>query len=163
MAIYATAGTKFYIGPAMSPGSSDLTISDFETSPAKSWTEVGFTENLGTVGDTSESITFDAIGRGRRMKLKGVRDAGTMEVVCGLDYSDAGQVALRAAEATPNDYAFKVEFNDAPAGSGATPSLRYFVGQVLSASETLDSANNVVKLNASIAVNSNVVRKNASS
>lgn len=161
--IYATAGAKLYIGPAMAVTAADKQLSDFETSPPKSWTEVGFLENLGTFGDSAEAINFDSIGAGRRMKLKGVKDAGTMEVVCGLDYSDAGQIALRAAEATPNTYAFKIQFNDAPAGSGATPSLRYFVAHVMSASETLDSANSVMKLNATLGVNSNVVRKNAAS
>lgn len=162
MAIYSTAGAKLFIGPAKAPGANDFTLSDFETSPPISWTEVNPMESLGTFGDSSESITFDAINRGRRIKLKGVKDAGTLEVSCGLDYSDAGQIALRAAQASPNDFAFKIQFNDAPAGSGATPSLRYFVGQVLSASEALDTASSVMKMNCSIAINSNVVRKNAS-
>jgi len=162
MAIYSTAGAKLFIGPAMAPGANDFILADFETSPPKSWTEVNPMENLGTFGDAAEAVTFDAINRGRRMKLKGIKDAGTLEVVCGLDYSDTGQIAMRAAEASPNDFAFKIQFNDAPAGSGATPSLRYFVGQVLSASEGLDSANSVMKANFSIGINSNVVRKNAS-
>ncbi|WP_237685028.1 hypothetical protein [Szabonella alba] len=49
--------------------------------------------------------------------------------------------------------------NDAP--PGGTPSERYFVAVVGSASEAYDTANNVIKLNASLWVNSNVVRVNA--
>ena len=66
------------------------------------------------------------------------------------------QIALLAAEKTIHDYAFRVVFNDAPAGG--TPSERLFIGKVMSASEQLDQANNAMKLNASIAINSNVVR-----
>lgn len=159
--IYPTAGSKIFIGPAMTAGSTDKVLADFETSPALTWTEIGFTESLGSLGDSAESITFDAVGRGRRIKKKGTRDAGTMEIVCGLDYSDAGQTAVRAAEATPNDYAFKIQFNDAPASSGATPSLRYFVAQVLTANESLEGANNIMKLNISLGINSNIVRVDA--
>ena len=161
MAIFATAGAKLYIGPAMAVGATDKVLADFEPSPALSYTEVGMLENLGTLGDASDPINFDAINRNRRMKLKGVKDAGTMNVVCGLDYSDTGQIALRAAEGTPNTYAFKVEFNDAPSSSGSTPSLRYFVAHVMTASESLETANSVMKFNATLGVNSNVVRVNA--
>lgn len=82
-----------------------------------------------------------------------------MEVVCGLDYSDAGQIALVAAEKEIHDYAFKLVLNDAPAGG--TPSERCFIAKVGSAVEALDTANNVMKLNASLWVNSNVVKVNA--
>lgn len=151
MAIFATAGAKFYIGgPLNGPV---VTTTSFT---GITWVEVQRLENLGSVGDTSEEITFDEIGVNRRQKLKGTRDAGTMEVVAGIDYDDLGQAAVLAAEATPNDYAFRIVFNDAPAGG--TPSERRFVGKVMSVSEQLDTANNVMKLNMRVAVNSNVVR-----
>ncbi len=121
--------------------------------------EIGETEGLGSIGDTAAEISFDGIGSNRTRRLKGTRNAGTMEVVCGVDYADAGQVALLAAEKTIFDYAFKLVLNDAPpAGS---PSERYFVAAVGSASEALDTANNVMKLNATLWVNSNVVKVNA--
>lgn len=159
--VYATAGSKIFIGPAKAPGSSDLINSDFTGSPAPAWVEIGFIESLGTFGDTSQSVTFDAVGRGRTIKKKGSRDAGTMEIVCGIDYSDTGQIAVRAAEATKNDYAFKVEFNDAPSTSGAKNSVRYFVAQVMSAAEELSGTNNIMKLNVSLGINSNIVQVNA--
>ena len=52
-----------------------------------------------------------------------------------------------------------VEFNDAPAGG--TPSERLFIAKVASQSEQYDTANSVMKLNLSLAVNSNVVRVDA--
>jgi hypothetical protein len=159
MAIYATAGARLYIGPQMDTQDDDFVLGDFEgASPVLTWTEISPTENLGTLGDSNEVINFDAINLGRRQKLKGVADAGTMQVVCGNDTANAGQVAAYAAQAEPGTYAFKVQFNDS--SLSGTPSLRYFVAHVMSASETLDTANNVIKFNMTLGVNSNVVRKN---
>lgn len=156
MTIYATNGAKLYIGAALSVDDTDLTVSDFS---AQSWTEIGEVEALGTVGDSSEAIEFIAVGYDRKRRLKGSRDAGTMEVVCGIDPNDPGQIALIAAERTDSNYAFKIVLNDAP--QGGTPSERYFAAMVGSAAEAFDSANNVMKLNASLWVNSNVVKVNA--
>jgi hypothetical protein len=152
--IFATAGAKIYIGNAKDAQSDDFDASDFA---GESWVEIPWAENIGAFGDAAASITFDAIGEGRTQKLKGNRNAGDMQLVFGIDTSAAGQTALRAAEATKDDYAFKVEFNDAPAGGG-TPSIRYFIGKVMTATEVLDTANNVVKLNATVGINSNIVR-----
>ncbi len=158
MAIYATAGARLYIGPQMEAGDDDLTLADFESvTPALTWTEISPIENLGTVGDANEVINFDAINLGRRQKLKGVADAGTMQVVCGNDTGNSGQIAVQAAQAEPGTYAFKLEFNDK--SLSGTNSLRYFVAHIMSASETLDTANNVIKFNMTLGVNSNVVRK----
>lgn len=154
--IFATAGSKLFIGGPLAPKSGNFVENDFN---GQSWVEVGWTENLGQFGDESSEITFDAIGEGRTQKLKGTRNAGNMSLVCGVDYEDEGQIALRAAEGLPNDFAFKVEFNDAPVGG--TPSERYFIAKVMSASEQLDTANNVVRLNATLGINSNIVRVNA--
>ncbi|ASP85474.1 hypothetical protein GHK50_29860 [Sinorhizobium medicae] len=160
MPIFATAGSKVFIGGALAAKNADFVEADFD---AQVWVEVGSMENIGSLGDTSAEITFDDIGKNRTQKLKGTRNAGNCELVMGIDYADAGQIALLAAEKTPHDYAFKIEFNDKPA-SGASPknSERLFVAKVMSAAEALDQANNVMKLNATLGINSNVVRVNAS-
>lgn len=155
--IFATAGAKLYIGGATAAKTTPFVIGDFS---AQSYVAVNWMENIGSFGDEASSITFDAIEQNRTQKLKGTRNAGDMAVVCGIDYEDAGQIALRAAEATPNNYAFKVEFNDMPSG-GSSNSLRYFIALVMSARETLDTANNVMKLNTTLGVNSNIVRVSA--
>lgn len=82
-----------------------------------------------------------------------------MDVVCGIDYADAGQIALLAAEKSRENFAFRLVLNDAP--TGGTPSERMFIAAVGSAVEAFDTANNVMKLNASLWVNSNVVKVNA--
>lgn len=156
MTIYATAGSKLFIGAALAMKSADFVEADFA---AQAWTEIGGLEGLGTLGDTSQAVTQTIIGEGRDKVLKGSRNAGTMEIVAAIDADDAGQTALIAAEKTTHDYAFKLVLNDAPAGG--TPSERKFVAKVMSAAEQFDQANNVMKLNTSLAVNSNVVRKAA--
>lgn len=156
MTIYATNGAKLYIGAALAAKSTDFVAADFTP---QTWVEIGETEGLGSVGDSSSEITFDSIAASRTRRLKGTRNAGSMEVVCGIDYADAGQIAVIAAEKTPHDYAFRLVLNDAP--PGGTPSMRYFVAKVASAVEALDSANSVMKLNATLWVNSNVVKVDA--
>lgn len=155
--IFTTSGSKFFIGQALARKSTDFVLADFNT---QSWVEVGYVETIGAFGDEASSVTFDAIGQARTYKLKGNRNAGDMQIVCGVNYGDYGQATLRGAETTSNTYAFKVQFNDKPAG-GTAFSLRYFIGLVMSAREQLDGANNVMKLNATVAVNSNIVRTNA--
>ncbi len=153
MGLYTTAGSKLYIGGVLDEQSADFVAGDFS---GETWVEVTSVENLGTFGDTSQSISISIIGEARDKMFKGTRNAGNMEVVAGIDYADAGQIAVIAAEKTPYNYAFKVEFNDAP--SGGTPSSRLFIAKVMSASEALDGANNVMKMNSTLAINSNIVR-----
>lgn len=153
MAVFLTGQSKIYIGGVKSLTQLDLDADDFDE---EVWTEIKEVETIGTFGDTAEVTTFTAIRDGRVRKLKGSRDAGNVEIVAGLDYADAGQLALVAAEKTRNNYAFKIEFPDAPAGG--TPSERYFVALVTTATEQPDGVNAVLKLNASLAINSNVVK-----
>lgn len=158
MTVFATAGSKFYIGAAIDTKNADFAAADFTS---QEWVEVKPLESIGSLGDSANSVTMDAIGQSRTIKLKGSRNAGDMQIVAGIDYADPGQIALIAAEKTNNNYAFKVVFNDKPAGQNATPSSRLFVGMVMSAAEALEGANNVMKLNATVAVNSNIVRVDA--
>lgn len=159
MGIKATQKAKLFIGGVKAQQSADFTASDFTS---ETWVAIGWLEDLGEIGDEAEAITFDAIGEGRRLKLKGVRDAGTMEVKLGCDPADPGQIALFAAEATPDDYSFKLEWNDAPpqvtSPNTGTPTRRLFIAQVGAVKEGYGSANDVIRLNVTLNVNSNVVR-----
>jgi len=157
MPLFAAAGSKVYIGGAKASTSTDFVASDFDS---ETWTEIDGLENIGTFGDAAQTITSSLINRGRDVKQKGTRNAGTMDLIVALNYADAGQLALIAAEKSPNEYAFRVDFNDAP--EGGSPSQRFFVGLVMSASEELGEANNTIKLNASLEINSNIVRVAAS-
>lgn len=154
--LFATAGSKLSIGPAKAFTGTDLVATDFTTG-SPTWTEIKGATNLGTAGDTAALITSEQIAIRRTRKMKGTRNAGSMQVVCDLDYSDAGQLALIAAEKTDDTYAFRIEFADAPVGGG-TNSFRYFVALVMSVSEALEEANNAMKLNATLELDSNIVR-----
>lgn len=156
MTIFASNGTKLFIGGVMNTKSTDFVEADYTP---QTWVEIGEIEALGTVGDSAAEITFDSMSAGRTRRLKGTRNAGTTDVVCALDYNDPGQLAAIAAERTPHDYAFRMVLNDAP--PGGTPSERLFVAKVASASESYDTANSVVKLNLTLWVNGNVVRNDA--
>lgn len=154
--IFATAGSHVYIGQPKEEQFANFVPADFND---QSWIEIGKLNSIGTFGDQASEITFDLINEGRTKKLKGTRNAGNMELVCAVDADDDGQATLRGAETESLDYAFRVVLNDAP--SGDTPSERFFIAKVMTAAEVLDTANNVVRLNATLGINSNIARVDA--
>jgi hypothetical protein len=153
--LFATAGSKIDIGPAMAFDGTDCVASDFTTG-TPTWTEIGGTTNLGSAGDTATLITSDRIREARTRKAKGSRNAGSMSIIADIDYADPGQLALIAAERTKDSYAFRLTFNDAP--TGGTPSVRYFVAFVMTAGEELNEANNAMKFLTTLEIDSNIVR-----
>lgn len=160
MTLYNTAGCKLFIGGAIEDPGADMVEADFTS---QTWTEIKNLESIGTLGDTSSVTSFNALDRDRTIKMKGTRDGGQMTVVCGVETASAGQLAMIAAERTNNNYAFKLVLNDAPAtGASPKPSERKFIALVSSQAEQYDGANDVRKMNVTLEVNSNVVRKAAS-
>jgi hypothetical protein len=127
---------------------------DFTTG-SPTWTPIGGVTNMGAFGDTAELISSKVIAEKRVRKAKGTQNAGSQQIVCNLDYSDDGQLALRAAAKTKDTYAFRVTFNDAP--TGGTPSIRYYTGLVMSASEQFNEADNVMELQITVELDSNIV------
>jgi hypothetical protein len=154
--LFATAGAKFYIGAAKSYNYADFVEADFN---GVAFTEIMGVTDMGTIGDKSELITSNWIGVARTVKAKGGRDSGSIQIVADLNYADPGQAALFAAEKAAGTYAFKIVFNDAP--SGGTPSVRYFTALVMTVTEALAQSNNVMALNATLEIDSNVVRVSA--
>ena len=155
--LYPVAGSKIYIGGVKASQAADFTSSDFA---AVSWTEIDGWTQMGAIGDASQVITTPLINRGRDVKQKGTKNAGSMQNVFAVIGDDAGQIAMLAAEASSSNYAFKIEFDDAatsPASPAPTPTTKYFVGLVTSAQEAGGAANTVRNLNATIEINSNVV------
>ncbi|MBN9335375.1 hypothetical protein [Devosia sp.] len=118
--MFSTAGTKYFIGGPIMVEGIDLNVSDFAT---QSWTEIGGTTNIGSIGDTAELISQNYINVARTMKMKGVRNAADVSLVCGFDPADEGQRAIRAAEKTDYNYAFKIEMNDKPLPKTATVTI----------------------------------------
>lgn len=156
--LYPVAGEKIYIGGVMATQADDFVESDFS---AVSWTEIDGWETVGKIGDAAQTLTTSMVNRKRDVKQKGTRNAGSMQNVFAILATDAGQLALIAAEKTSDNYAFKVEFPDAatsPASPTPQPSKRYFVGLVTTAEEAGGGANTIQKLNSTIELNSNIVR-----
>lgn len=128
MAISATINSKvsIYATPVL-----DTVDTAAEYKALTPWVEIGEITDLGEFGDEAEQILVRTINRGRVRKLKGTRDAGQMTIACADDPLDPGQIALKAAEKTPFNYAFKVEASDAPSEDYAN-SVYYFRAKVSS-------------------------------
>jgi hypothetical protein len=150
MTVNTASGAKLFIGTANSNRSSAL--ADYV---ADSYIEVGEVEDLGEFGDESERIKFTALSDGRSRSFKGPRDAGEMTMVVGDDPTDEGQLALEAAEASPLDFNFYVQLNDA-ISLGGQDSKHYFIGKVFSKRRNVGNASNVVRRNFAIGINSAV-------
>lgn len=155
--IFATAGASISIGQPLAQQAADFVESDFD---GQSWVDINWWQNAGEFGDEANAVPFDSIGRQRTSTLKGTRSAGNQVIVFGVDTDDDGQATLLGAETERFDYAFRITFNDAP--SGGTPSRRYFIAKVMTAREQMNEANTVVMLTATLGINSNIVRVNAS-
>jgi hypothetical protein len=154
--LYPVAGCRYYIGGAKVPQTAPFTAADFT---AETWVEIGGWTQMGGIGDAAQLITTDVINEGRTKKSKGTRNAGSMQNVFNTDPLDAGQIAAIAAEATINNYAFKLELNDKPAaGPSPTNSMRYFIGLVTQANESGGGANTIQSFNLTVEINSNIVR-----
>lgn len=158
--LYPVAGCKFSIGPAEELPDEDVTAADFTSTV---WTEVKNWTQMGGFGDAAALITTQLIDKGRDVKQKGTRNAGSMQNVFAVAALDAGQIAVIAAEKTQQNYPFKIELNDKPA-VGASPknSMRYFMGLVTSANEAGGEANTVQAFNVTVEINTNIVRVAAS-
>lgn len=154
--LYPVSGMKIYIGGVLASKSTDFVEADFA---GQSWVEIDGWETVGAFGDNSEVVTFQLVNRGRDLKQKGTANAGTMQNVFAHLVDDQGQIDLVQASAptNKNNYAIRVDLNDTPSGGG-TPSKRYFIGLVMSAEEAGGGANDPRRLNATVEINSNIVR-----
>ena len=151
--LHPVAGARFYIGGATATQATDFAASDFSGEP---WVEVDGWETLGAVGDAAEAIVTQLINRNRDLKQKGTRNAGSMQNNFAVAPGDAGQEAMRAAENSSSNYAFRIVYNDIPDG-GSTGTTQYFVGLVMSWQDSGGTANTVRLKAGTVEINSNVV------
>lgn len=151
MAISTTSGSKIYIGPVRVSTVDTLA----EYAALTPWVEIKEVENYGEFGDESSAVNFLSVGDARTRKLKGSRDAGTIALVCGRDPLDAGQLALRAAEKTKFEYAFKIVASDAP-DEDYTDTVYYFGALVMSGRNNLGGADDVTKISFNLGVNTEI-------
>lgn len=160
MGLSTAANVKFHIGTQAEVDLSTpaAAFTDFE---ADSYTLVGSVEDPGEFGDEVSIVTFTGLDDGRVQKFKGSRDAGDQSVVVGFDAGDAGQQAIRDAadDTSQNDYNIKVELNDAPVGG--TPTIIYYRAKVTSYRLQPGVADNVIRANVTLAINSALYQQDA--
>lgn len=156
--IVTASGTRVYIGASVTTSESD-TVAEFTAMSA--WTEIGLIESLGEFGDQSSDVSFAAIGDGRMRHAKGARDAGSMVITCAHDPLDTGQAALEAAEATNNNYAFKVVIPDGPTNA-YSDSILYLRGLVRSKRKNVGTNDNVIRNTYEVGINSEIFTDPAS-
>ncbi len=157
--IQTTSGARFYIGGHSVTSTQMDTLAEFEANTT--WTEVGLIEDLGEVGDESSEVTGAAIGDGRIRKAKGARNAGTMAIKCFHDPLDTGQLAMIAAEATNDNYPFKIILPDSPSGA-YSDTIQYFRGLVMSKRLQLGTNDNLMRRMFNVGVNSEIFEDPAS-
>lgn len=91
---------------------------------ALSFTSVGEIVDLGEFGREYSLSTHNPVGSRGTVKKKGSYNEGTMALQLGLDTDDAGQILMKAAALSDNDYSFKVTTQNGD--------VYYFQAQVMS-------------------------------
>ncbi|WP_313645809.1 hypothetical protein [Pseudomonas sp.] len=148
------AGCRFSIG--------SKTGADTQTEyEADTYLEVGEIEDLGEFGDTFSSVTFTSLKDGRVRKYKGTADAGDLTLTVGLDNGDAGQNAVKTAhkDRSKGDYNIKITLNDGDptATPVINPTTFYMRGKVMNNTVAPGAADNVVRRNVTIGINSDIL------
>ena len=142
--LYPVAGKHFFIGGVMATKNGDFVASDFD---GQDWTEVDGWETHGAIGDAGALITTALINRGRDVKQKGTANGGSMQNNFAILSADPGQLKLieAARPANKNNYAFKIEGNDAPEPASKTVTISIASPGVVTWTAHGLSAGNAVK------------------
>lgn len=119
------SGAKLYV--CATAQETDLNLAAFE---ALTWVQVKGVGSHGETGTNTNIVSYDTWDTEFVQKAKGTSNAGDPEVELARIPADAGQVLLRSMgdHFNKNNYAFKIEKNDAPVGG--TPSLIFNRGLV---------------------------------
>jgi len=148
MTISTSAGITFSIGPAQAVTAFADDTAAITALSALVYTEVGEIEDAGEIGDEAATQNFTALGNRRVRKVKTTFDAGTQSLTLGLDRADAGQIAMKAALKSDDNYAFKITYPDGE--------VDYYIGQVTIFRDQIGAADAIRKATAAIAINSAV-------
>ncbi len=149
--LVTASGTKIFIGPAVTDTTD--TAAEFAALP---WVEIGLVENLGEFGDQSAAVSGAVLGDGRTRKAKGARDAGDLSIVCFDGPDDLGQQAAVAAEATNNNFAFKVVYPNKLNPTG-TDGIDYFRALVMSKRKNVGTNDNIMRRTFQVGINSKII------
>lgn len=150
MPINTAAGTRLYIGPRLSAKLPALESAAITLLTGLTYVEVGELENIGDYGDEVGDVTFAALSDSRTRHLKGLADAGSVDLSIGFDVGDTGQLALVAAQKDRSqfDYPVKVVYVDGL--------VDYFAAKVMSSRKTVGGAEDVIKRTVTLGINSGI-------
>lgn len=107
MTVRTSAGTTLRVtssAPATFDSSGYNTL--FTASPVPA--AVGEITDLGEFGREFALVTHNPVGTRGTQKFKGSFNEGTMSLSLGLDTDDAGQIIMKAASMSDNNYSFMV-------------------------------------------------------
>jgi len=107
MTVRTSAGTTLRVtasAPATFNSAGYTTL--FSTSPVPAL--VGEVTDLGEFGREYALVTHMPVGNRGTQKFKGSFNEGTITLSLGLDTDDAGQIIMKAASISDNDYSFMV-------------------------------------------------------
>lgn len=107
MTVRTSAGTTLRVtssAPATFDSSGYNTL--FTASPVPAL--VGEITDLGEFGREYALVTHNPVGTRGTQKFKGSFNEGTMTLSLGLDTDDAGQIVMKAASLSDNNYSFMV-------------------------------------------------------
>lgn len=121
----SNAGSILYF--CVTPQNSDLAQADYE---ALTWVQIKSLGNMGETGSKTNVLSYDTWDTTVIQKAKGLTDAGSPTLEFARIPTDPGQIALRAAAKTNQNYAFKVIRND-PATVGGVGTIIYNRGLVM--------------------------------
>lgn len=107
MTVYTSAGTTLTVSastPATFDGAGYAAV--FAASPGPA--VVGEITDLGEFGREFALVTHMPVGSRGTQKFKGSFNEGTMSLSLGLDTDDAGQVIMKTASLSDNNFSFMV-------------------------------------------------------
>lgn len=105
----------------------------FDASPAPAL--VGEITDFGEFGREFALVTHNPVASRGTVKLKGSFNEGTMSLSLGLDNSDAGQILMKTASNSDDDYYFAVELQNGD--------RYFFAAKVMSFKTVLGSVDSV--------------------
>lgn len=132
---------------ATAPATYDITGFD----ALADWTEVGEVTDLSGHGDTYTEVTHLPLSSRRVQKLKGSVDAGSETYTLADDIDDAGQLVLKAALASDDDYYFKETWQDG--------TIEYYAAKVMSFAGVGGNADNVRARTITVGINDEILEK----
>jgi hypothetical protein len=111
--------------------------------------QIGEVTNIGNFGTKYNVQSHLPIASTRAQKIKGSYDTGDLPLTIGRDITDAGQVILRAALASANNYSFRLSYPDG--------SKVYVAGKVTSLETVTGGTDTITALEVTVALDSNII------